>query len=233
MSIATELLEPLPGQIAPLQQEASQRVILHSVSWATYECLLTDFVDSHAAHFAFGRGRLEIMLLSAKHEEPNRTLSLLVEIVAAELDIDIRNLGSTTFKRADLATGFEPDSCFYIQHEADISGKDEVDLTIDPPPDLVIEIDISSPSLNKFPIYAEMGVPVGVPEIWRYDGTQISILKLENGGYVEQGESEALPVLTSVMLSQFLEDSQRVKRTEWLRAVQAWARDRVTRKSES
>ena len=75
MGIATELVEPLPGQIALPQQQASQQIILHGMSWATYECLLADFVDSHAAHFAFDRGRLEITVLSAKHEEPNRTLS--------------------------------------------------------------------------------------------------------------------------------------------------------------
>ena len=228
MGVSTEVAEPIALQTVE-REASSQGLVLHGVSWATYESLLADCADSHAAHFTFDQGVLEIMVLSAKHEEPNRTLSLLVEIVAAALDIDIRNLGSTTFKRADLAKGFEPDSCFYIQHEADISGKDEINLGVDPPPDLVIEIDITGPSLAKFPIYAQ----IGVPEIWRYDGTTISILKLNNSGYGEQEESEALPGLTNAILSQFLEDSQRIKRAEWLRAVQAWARDQVTRKSES
>lgn len=86
-----------------------------------------------------------------------------------ELDVDARRLGSKTFKREDLLKGFEPDSCFYIQHVEAISGKDEVDLNTDPPPDLVIEIDITSPSLPRLPIFAG----VGVPEVWRYDGRQV------------------------------------------------------------
>lgn len=223
MAVSTAAVEPVTYQESP-SPDGGQQIVLHGVSWATYEQLLTDFQDRHAAHFTFNQGVLEIMVLSAKHEEPNRTLSLLVEIVAAELDIDIRNLGSTTFKRADLAKGFEPDSCFYIQHEADIGGKSEVDLAIDPPPDLVIEIDITSPSLDKFPIYAQ----IGVPEIWRYDGTTISILVLDDGSYTERGDSAALPGVTSAVLAQFLEDSQHLKRAQWLRNVQTWARGQAS-----
>ncbi|MHC4089359.1 MAG: Uma2 family endonuclease, partial [Planctomycetota bacterium] len=127
----------------------AQRVILQGVSWQTYERLLADFEDSHAAHFAYDQGVLEILVPSAKHEESNRTLALLIEMLALEMEMEIRNLGSTTFKRADMLRGFEPDTCFYIQHVEQISGKDEIDLTVDPPPDLVLEIDITHPSLDK------------------------------------------------------------------------------------
>src|SRR5262245_8105775 len=111
-------------QLTP-PSEPSQRFILHGVSWATYQRLLNDFKESHAAHFAYDRGVLEIMVLSTKHERPNRTLALLVEVLAEELSIDIQRLGSTTFTREDLDKGFEPDSCFYIQNEARIRGKDD------------------------------------------------------------------------------------------------------------
>ena len=113
------------------------------------EQLLSDFQDSHAAHFTYDRGILEIMVLSFKHETVNRTLAQLVSVIAEEMQVDIINAGSTTFKRRDIAQGFEPDSCFYIQNEGRISGKAEIDLDVDPPPDLIIEIDITSPLLNK------------------------------------------------------------------------------------
>jgi Uma2 family endonuclease len=216
MQTSTEIIQPETPQ-APTSEPA-QRVILHGVSWATYERLLTDFQDSHAAHFTYDQGALEIMVLSAKHEEPNRTLALLIEILAEEMGVDIRRLGSTTFKRADLGKGFEPDSCFYIQNEDRIRGKDAIDLTIDPPPDLVI--DITSPSLDKFPIYAQ----TGVPEVWRYDGVSVYICKLSGGEYLEVERSVALPLLTSAVATQFLKESTELKSTTWLRRVREWAR---------
>ena len=110
---------------------------------------------------------------------------MLVEVMAEEMGVDIERLGSTTFKRADLHKGFEPDSCFYIQNEERVRGKLEIDLLTDPPPDLVIEIDISHPSLNKLPIY----VQVGVPEVWRYDGSQLQLLALNEGQYEDSTHS--------------------------------------------
>jgi Uma2 family endonuclease len=140
--------------------------------------------------------------------------------VAEELDIDIRGFGSTTFRREDLARGFEPDSCFYIQSVERISGRATLDLTIDPPPDLVIEIDLTNASLDKFPIYAQ----VGVPEIWRYDRAELRIFHLENAVYVEHEENTVLSVLTRPALSQFVADSKSLRRTMWIRRVRDWMR---------
>jgi Uma2 family endonuclease len=210
---------PPAEQLTPPSQ-TNQRLILHGVSWATYQRLLDDFKDSHAAHFAYDRGVLEIMVLSTKHERPNRTLALLVEVLAEELNIDVQRLGSTTFTREDLDKGFEPDSCFYIQNEARVRGKDEIDLAVDPPPDLVIEIDITSPSLNKFPIYAQ----IGVPEVWRYDGRQVQIFTLANRQYTKVEQSTIFPPLSSAVATQFLEESTRLRSTAWLRRVREWAR---------
>ncbi|HWS86441.1 MAG TPA: Uma2 family endonuclease [Pyrinomonadaceae bacterium] len=199
-----------------------QRVVLTGVSWATYERLLHDLKDSSSPRLTFDRGVLEVMSPSAEHEESNRTISLLVEVLAEEFGLDVRNLGSTTFRREDLEQGFEPDSCFYVQNEGRMRGKREIDLTADPPPDLIIEVDITSPSLNKFPIYAALGVP----EIWRYDGRAATIFRLEGGGYVEAGESAALPRLTSGDLSRFVAEGTTAGRREWLRGVREWARGR-------
>ncbi len=198
----------------------AERMMLHDVSWATYEQLLANYEDAGSPRFAYDRGLLEIMILSAKHEEPNRIIASLVEVLAEEMQINFRNLGSTTFRRADLARGFEPDSCFYLQSVRRVHGKDEIDLTIDPPPDLVIEIDITHPSLDKFPIYAA----VGVPEIWRYDGNALTIFTLAGGDYAEAAESVALPRVTGETLSRFVAESKTLERLDWLRAVRQWAR---------
>ena len=197
-----------------------QRILLRNISWATYDLLLAEHADNRNPRFTYDQGVLEIMSPSAEHEELSHIITLLVNVIAEELQVDVRGFGSTTFRREDLARGFEPDSCFYIQSVEQISGKTTLDLTIDPPPDLVIEIDLTSPSLNKFPIYAH----VGVPEIWRYAGTALHIFHLENSGYVEHTQSAILPGLTSHMLSQFVADSKSVRRTVWLRSVRHWVR---------
>lgn len=201
--------------------DGGDRIILHGVSWETYERLLDDMGDSHAAHFAYDEGELEIMVPSEKHEKPNRRLALLVEVLAEELNIDIEGLGSTTFKREDLQKGFEPDSCFYIQNEARIRGKEKLDLTVDPPPDLIIEIDVTSPSLSKFPIYAKLGIP----ELWRYKNNQVQIFALTNSQYIEIENSIAFPVLTNSLATQFLAESVTLPSTAWLRRVRQWVRE--------
>jgi Uma2 family endonuclease len=193
---------------------------LYGVSWETYERLLTEHQESSGTHFTYDQGRLEIMLLSVKHEKPNRALALLVEVIAEEMGIDVENLGSTTFKRKDLERGFEPDSCFYIQNAERIRGKEEIDLAVDPPPDLVIEIDISSPSLNKFSLFAALGIP----EVWRYDGARVSIFRLDTNEYREQAESGVLPKITGEVLTRFIAEDKILKRTAWLRQVREWVR---------
>ena len=206
--------------------QTEQRVIVRFVSWTTYEHLLADLSNQSSTRLTYDRGMLEIMCPLPEHEEWNRTIALLVEVLAEEMRIDVRNFGSTTFRRADLARGFEPDSCFYIQHEADISGKSTIDLTVDPPPDLVIEVDITSGSLDKLPIYAQ----VGVPEIWRYNGQRLRISILTAGGYVESEASLALPLLTGPRLSEALLQSKSMKRTALLRSFRTWVRQERRRR---
>jgi len=200
---------------------SEQRTVLHNISWETYEHLLSDHLDSSSPRFAYDRGILEIVVVSGRHERPNRLIALLVEVVAEEMDLDLENLGSTTFKREDLQRGFEPDSCFYIQNEGRVRGKEEIDPDVDPPPDLVIEVDITSPSLDRFPIYAHFGVP----EVWRYDGERIMIYELRNAEYVEVAESPALPWFTGDVLTRFAKEGLAARRRSWMRRVREWARE--------
>jgi len=197
-----------------------QRVLL-KVSWETYEQLLAEHLDSPGTRFTCDRGVLEIMVVYVGHEDPNRTLALLVEIVGEETNRDLHPAGSTTFKRQDLQKGFEPDSSFYFDERAErVRGKTDLDLLVDPPPDLIIEIDITRSSLPRLPIFAA----VGVPEVWRYDGTRVAFYRLAEGSYAEVERSIALPPLTGRQASVFLAESRREKRPAWLRRVREWVR---------
>lgn len=197
-----------------------QRVLLQ-VSWETYERLLAEHVESPGTRFAYDGGRLEIMVVYVGHENPNRTLARLVEIVAEETNRDFCPAGSTTFKREDLEKGVEPDSSFYFDERAAwVRGKSELDLRVDPPPDLIIEIDITRSSLPRLPIFAALGVP----EVWRYDGRRVTFYQLAEGSYVEIERSMALPPLTSRQAGVFLAESQREKNPAWLRRVREWVR---------
>ena len=206
--------------MATVLSPPEQKVILQYVSWETYVRLLADHKDRSSPRFTYDHGMLEIMSPSTEHERLNRRLATIVEIVAEELHSEFDNVGSTTFTRADLLRGFEPDSCFYLQNVERILDKAQIDLETDPPPDLIIEIDITHPSLDKFPIYAQ----VGVGEIWRYDGSRFAIFRLEQARYVEQHTSTVLPGLTGAAIADFLEASKRLKRTVWVQHVREWVR---------
>jgi Uma2 family endonuclease len=197
-----------------------QRVTLHNVSWETYERLLADLRDSSAPRLTYDRGTLEIMSPSSEHERYNRTAAQIVEELAVELDVHVESLGSTTFRRGDIDQGFEPDSCFYIQNAASVRGKKRIDLNTDPPPDLVIEVDITSPSLDKFPLFAK----VGVPEVWRFDGGQLVIYELAGGEYLERDASVAFPAVTAADVTAFIKESEMMTRPEWVRKLRGWAR---------
>ena len=195
------------------------RVILHSISWSLYEQLLAEHEEKSSPRFAYDRGELEITVPSYEHEELNRLINDFIVVIAMEWNVEYCNAGSTTFKREDLERGFEPDSCFYVQRAGQIAGKKRLDLTVDPPPDLVLEVDITHPWLDKLSIFAA----VGVPEVWRYDDERVRMLALTGDSYVEREQSLAFPALRSAHLVELLAASQQMPRTAWLRHVRAWA----------
>ena len=210
----TTLLEP-----SRVKEVLTDGVLLHNISWSTYESLLRDHPDAASPRFTYDRGDLLIMVTSPEHEEINRTLNLLVELLAEEFEIESRAFGSTTYKRKDLKRGFEPDSCFYFKNEAQMRGKKRLNLSVDPPPDLVIEIDITSLSLKRLPLFAVFGIP----EVWRFDGKDIEILILESGEYCGNEGSLALPKVTAAAISHFVHESVKTGRLEWIKKVRAWA----------
>lgn len=175
---------------------------MDDVSWNDYEELLADLGESYSARIFYDQGRMEIMSPASMHERPKNIVNVLVSVLRDELDIDIESLGSTTYKEEWKAKGAEPDDSFYIQNASAVMGKEEdLDLAHDPPPDLVIEVDRSSSSLNRFPIYAGLGVP----EMWRVYHRRVRIWLLEDGNYQESQHSRAFPFLTADVISDFLE----------------------------
>jgi Uma2 family endonuclease len=196
----------------------TQPIILEGVGWATYTCLLTDFGDSHAARLAYDQGTLEIMAPSFAHERLKSLLTELIVALATGMDLDFESAGSTTFAREDVGRGFEPDASFYVQHVADIQGRTTIDLTTDPPPDLVVEVDITHPSLNKLPLDAA----IGVPEVWRYDGQRVLLYRRVNDTYEPAEVSMVLRGVTRQDVAHLLTLSHQMPRAAWIRHVQAW-----------
>lgn len=197
-----------------------QRMVLYHVSWETYERLLHDYEQCSSPRFTYDRGILEIMSPFSEHEAFGRFLDFVLAAWADATDTLVRITGSTTYKREDLQRGFEPDSSYYIQHEAAVRGKERIDLRVDPPPDLVVEIDITHSSLDKLSIYAQ----VGVPEVWRYDGARLHLLVLRKGTYVAGTQSGVVSPLTADALLVLLQGVAEQDAATWLRRAQAWAR---------
>jgi len=195
-----------------------QRVLLEKVSWEVYENLLSGHLDKSVPHFTFDRGRLEIMSPSSEHEEYKQALTMLVEMLADGLGVDIRSLGSTTFKRSELGRGFEADACFYVRSAERMHGKTPIDPALDPAPDLVIEVEVTAPALNKLPIYADFHVS----ELWRYDGTRLVILLLTGSEYVQSDRSAAFPQASAADVSRLIRQSMSLKRTQWLSELRNW-----------
>jgi Uma2 family endonuclease len=191
-----------------LRQEsvlAEARVVLKGVSWATYKALMADIGEDRACRIAYDQGMLEIMVPYEQHEEPKILISSFVEALVDELEIEIRQLGALTLEREDLTRAVEPDTCFYIQNESLVRGK-EIQLPQVPPPDLVVESDYTHSSLNKFNIYAALGVP----ELWRYRKQTLQVYQLVEGKYEQAAKSLAFPSLPIVEIPGFIEQSKTI-----------------------
>ncbi len=205
----------------PPLTSVANAVVLHNVRWETYEALLKDHEWSSSPRFTYDEGTLEIMSPLRFHETANRVVAYLVDIILDEWQIDCDNIGSLTLKASSQSKGLEPDTCFYIRNVGALDGKNTPDLEQgDPAPDLVIEIDDTSPSVAKLPIYAAFGVP----EVWRVRKTGVDILLLHGGEYVAAPESKSLPKLTPTVIRDLLDRSEPLTRFAWAGEVRAWAR---------
>jgi Uma2 family endonuclease len=196
---------------------------LENISWDEYEQLLEELGDRPGLRITYDNGGLEIMSPTYEHEEYKDFIHDMVRLLSLEIGTELETRGSATHKRKRNQKGVEPDCCFYVRNANAIIGKRRIDLSIDPPPDVIVEIDITSKSLSRFPIYAAFGVP----EIWRYDGKQMHIYHLLDESYVEAETGISFPILTAQILTDFLERSKREGQSSVLAAFRQWVRNQI------
>lgn len=199
-----------------------QRVLLRDVTWQEFETILEELGEHRAVRIAYDRGVLEIMAPLPEHEFGKEIISDLIKALLEELDIEFLSLGSTTFKNKKMLQGIEPDQCFYIQNESKVRGKQKLDLETDPPPDLALEIDVTSRTNPS--VYESLKVP----ELWRFEKGKLQINLLKNGVYVESPRSAIFPNFDlSTTIIQYLELSQTAGRNSVMRAFRSWVREQL------
>ncbi|MCC3410544.1 MAG: Uma2 family endonuclease [Microcoleus sp. PH2017_29_MFU_D_A] len=208
--------------IHPSPEKTTQRVVLSSISWQTYQSLLAEAGDNRSSRFSYFQEVLEIIMPSDLHETVNCLLKQFVTTLSDELKLKRKGFGSTTLNREDLKQGAEPDSCFYIQNVDRIRGR-KINLSIDPPPDLIIEVDLTSPSTNRFSIYKNLGVP----EIWRYLGETVQFFQFQNGEYVICECSATFPIVSSEIITQFLQMAETEDDMTIIDALRVWVREQL------
>ncbi|HQX48328.1 MAG TPA: Uma2 family endonuclease [Planctomycetaceae bacterium] len=191
---------------------AETRTVMENIRWETFVELAEQRRGS-VPRMTFDEGVLELMSPRRQHENIGRLIGRLVETYTEALQIEVQSVASTTFKRKDLQKAFEADESYYIEHAELIRPKEEIDLTIDPPPDLVIEVEITSSAIRKLKLFAAMGVP----EVWRHDGEHLQMFVLENGQYEPVPSSPALPGLTVAAINALLEKRFDVGETALIR----------------
>lgn len=198
--------------------KSETRTFLTGIRWETYQDLVLDLAENPSKKLIYDQGILEIMTPLPEHEVNKRFLGRMVEATTEVLGLEVYSLGSTTWSREDLQRGIEPDECYYITNEEITRGKLDFDLNIDPAPDLAIEIDITSSSLNRLSIYASLGVR----EVWRFDGEELLIYVLKNGVYELHERSQVLSALTKADISRFLKMRGEKGENALLREFRQW-----------
>ena len=197
-------------------------VQLRDISWQMFENILEALGEGYAVRLAYDNGILEFKMPLPGHEDDKEMIGDLVKALLEELEVEYRTLGSTTFKNKLMARGVEPDQCFYIENEPAIRGKRAFDLSIDPPPDLAIEIDNTSDSRTRLRNYEALGVP----ELWRYDGKTLQVSRLREGKYVESNLSAIFPdPQLLAKITQGVEQSQTQGKVAAKKAFLAWVRE--------
>ncbi|MEI6329029.1 MAG: Uma2 family endonuclease [Pseudanabaena sp. ELA645] len=200
-----------------ITSEFTGDVVLSNISWQTYQAMLADIGDRSSLRLIYDRGELEIKMPSDFHEAINRLLARIVGILAEELDLPLKEFGSVTLNRSDIKKGAEPDSSFYIQNADRIIGN-RIDISIDPPPDLIIEVDITNSSTRSFAVYQQLGIS----EIWRYTNSGVTIFQLQDGNYIEREFSNIFPMISGGILGHFLQMSSTENTIAIVRAVRKW-----------
>ena len=209
-------------QLKQLSVPPGQRVQFFDVNWQDFEAILEELGEHRAAQIAYFQGILEIRMPLPEHEFNKEIIGDMVKILLEEQERSRECYGSTTFKRQGMAARIEPDNCFYIQNYETMIGKRRLDLMVDPPPDLAIEVDVTSKTqLNAYQA-------LGVPELWRYEKDKLQINVLGDEEYIESQTSPTFPNFPVIEgISQFVEMSRTAGTSAALRAFRKWVRERI------
>jgi len=196
----------------------------HDVEWEDY-CRLRDDPSNDHVRMTYLDGELTMSPLS-RHDSKSRLLFLLVTTVG---EIDFLIIGTTTLRRQGRArrrgAGKEADEGFYLgADEARVRDNDDLDMAVDPPPSLAIEVDNTVDSKDALPAYAR----IGVPEVWIYKvkpGT-LRFLRLAGAAYEDVDRSLGLPRLTPSLVLEALaaRASGGMGDRLWIRWLDGWAR---------
>lgn len=206
--------------VPPLAGE--QRFVLRGVSWGVYESLRANDANHHV-RMSYSEGSLEMMSPSPQHESIKNFIRRMIEAITEELGIPIRSLSATTWKRRELDKGLEADECYYIRNHHRVRDRIDIDLAIDPPPDLALEVEISHGDVDKLAIYAALGVP----EVWHWQDDVLQSLVLQvDGGYLPSEFSLNLPQVRVKDLEPFIEWPRAADESAWIRSFRDWVRDR-------
>lgn len=217
MSTATLSYFEIASNLPP-----SAVVTFHDVSWEEYEQLIEELGEAPGRRVSYNDGTLNITTLSSEHERYSDFLKRLVGHLSFRLGVNICSFGSATMRKQARKKGSEPDGCYYVQSAPLIGNKMHIDFAAAPPPDIVFEVDIHHDSRSKFPIYAALGVP----EIWRYDGEELTIHQLREDQYFIIEDSLALPVLSARVLTDFLARLSKDGESQTLVAFDEWLQSR-------
>jgi Uma2 family endonuclease len=199
-----------------------QQMLLQDVSWQQLENILEEMGESRAARISYSHGWLEIMVPLPEHEKDKEIFGELVRVLLDQLQIDFEPFGSTTLKNERMRQAVEPDTSFYIQNQAAVIGKNRIDLTIDLPPDLAIEVDITS--RTRFENYELLGVP----EFWRYTQQGLEINLLQAGKYIKSQSSPNFPGIPIIeLVNEYVQQCLTIGRSQAMRNFKSWLKDNL------
>jgi Uma2 family endonuclease len=198
--------------------------VLYDIDWKTYTRLLRVFEKSgRRLRLTYDRGTLEIMSPLWVHEAHAKLLGRFTDVLTEELNLPCRLGGSVTLRRRRKQRGLEPDNCYWIASAPLLQGKRDLDLRVDPPPDLTIEVDVTSSSINRMGIYSALNVP----EVWRLSTGGIAFHILESGAYQVRSNSLSFPQLASADLVPFLAQWGQDDDTTIVRRFRDWVKQQL------
>ena len=223
--LSLEAQTPAPGWVeehldAILLLPPDSSLQLRNVSWNEYQRLLDGLDERPRFRLTYNLGDLHIMTKTFRHESFAALFSPLILVLCEELGIEVIGAGTTTLSSENTLSSAEGDDCYYFDHLIEVGEKDRLDLTVDPPPSILVEVDITNPSINKFPIYATLRIP----EIWHFDGTVVTFYQLSEMEYLSTTHSVKFPFLPADVLPPLLQQGKKEGTMKMMRNFRAWVK---------